>query len=286
MTVGRATKSLGIVDLLKLRGFDTTRPAKLVRLSSPNCDLDDLIRRGWLDFWQATQIRPVFDRCERIVSFVGTERTKARLVGVYRVRKLDAREKPRPSGFPPELDTGEHFYNLEPETGYEDLANRVVIEWGKGTLAWVQKLSNKEVVEMLPKGQTRPPLRDYLEFTLTHSELTDLFRHEDANGDWRARLAAVAGVYLVLATTTGKQYVGSAYGAKGIWGRWADYAKNGHGGNKLLKELVAKDSAYPDAFSYSILQILPNSLTRTEVVKCEQLFKEKLGSLATGLNAN
>jgi hypothetical protein len=96
----------------------------------------------------------------------------------------------------------------------------------------------------------------------------------------------VAGVYLILVTKTGKQYVGSAYGIKGIWGRWAAYARNGHGGNKLLKGLLAKGSAYPAAFSYSILQVLPNTLTRNEVVRCEQLIKEKLGSRATGLNAN
>lgn len=35
-----------------------------------------------------------------------------------------------------------------------------------------------------------------------------------------------------------------------------------------------------------MLQILPNSLTRNEVVRCEQFFKEKLGSRATGVNAN
>jgi hypothetical protein len=279
-------KSLGIVDLLVLRGFDQTRPTKFVRHQDARYDVHDLLRRGWLEVYQAFQRRPVFDGCERIVSFIGTGGTKARLLGVYRVLgKRDGRKVPSPPGCPSEVGEGRWYYELERESGYEDLENRAVIEWGKGALAWVQWLSNKEIVELLPKGQLRPPFRDYLEFTLTHAELTDLYLHADANREWRARLAAVAGVYLILATTSGAQYVGSAHGSEGIWGRWAAYAQNGHGGNLMLKKLIATDSAYPGAFSYSILQILPKTLARSEVLEWESRYKEKLGSRATGLNA-
>lgn len=281
-------KSLGVLDLLGLRGFDANRPAKLVRHQDARYDVHDLLRRGWLEAYQGYQSRPIFDGCERIVSFVGTEGTKARLVGVYRiVGKRDGREVPLPPGCPyTEWIESRHFYQLKRESGYEDLENRVVIEWGKGALAWHQRLSNKEVVEILPKGQLRPPFRDYLEFTLTYAELVDLYLNEDANRGWRARLAAVAGVYLILATTTGAQYVGSAHGAEGIWGRWAAYVRDGHGGNDLLKELLASDPAYPEAFCYSILQILPKTFARSEVLEWERRYKNKLGSRARGLNAN
>lgn len=283
------TEPLGIVDLLKLRGFDANRPTKFVRHQDPmRFDVHDLLRRGWLETYQSFQGRPVFDGCERIVSFIGMGGTKARLVGVYRILgpKRSGRKVPSPPGCPPGIGQGRWYYDLERETGYEDLEHRVVIEWGKGALAWFQWLSNKEVIELLPKGQLRPPFRDYLEFTLTHSELVDLYQHEDANREWRARLAAVAGVYLVLATTTGAQYVGSAYGSAGIWGRWAAYARDGHGGNVLLKKLIAADSNYPDAFSYSILQILPKTFARSELLEWEQRYKEKLGSRVQGLQGN
>jgi hypothetical protein len=287
VTAKRTAKPLGIVDLLVLRGFDPTRPTKLVRHQTARCDMHDLLRRGWLEFYQATQSRPVFDNCERIVSFIGIGGTKARLIGVYRVLgRRDGRRIRSPAGFPPDLGTSRYYYDLEWEKGYEDLENRVVIEWGRGTLAWVQRLSNKEVVELLPKGQIRPPFRDYLEFTLTYGELVDLYTHEEGNKEWRARLAAVAGIYLVLATTTGDQYVGSAHGTEGVWGRWAAYAHDGYGGNKLLKRLIDSNSAYPAAFSYSILQVLPKSFARSEVLEWEQRYKEKLGSQATGLNLN
>ena len=69
-------------------------------------------------------------------------------------------------------------------------------------------------------------------------------------------------------------------------GRWSAYAKDGHGGNKLLEDLIATDPAYPAAFSYSLLQILPKTFARSEVLEWEQQYKTKLGSQATGLNAS
>lgn len=280
---------LGILDLLQLRGYDSKRPAKLVRHQDSRWDVHDLLRRGWFETYQARQSKPVFDGCEYIVSFVGLEGTKARLVGVYRVgKRISADDLPLPPDCPyTEWTRSPYFYELTREPGYEDLENRIVIEWGKAALAWHQWLSNKELFEILPKGQMLPPLRDYLGFTLTHAELVELYCHEDANREWRARLAAVAGVYLILATTTGAQYVGSACGVEGIWGRWAAYARDGHGGNVLLKKLIeAEHSGYPAAFSYSILQILPKTLARDEVLKWERRYKEKLGSRAKGLNLN
>jgi hypothetical protein len=178
-----------------------------------------------------------------------------------------------------------HLYTLQRVEGFHELENRVVIEWGTGARAWVQRPANKRVIELLPSGHLLRPFTDYLGFTLTRSELEYLCRDADANKEWRARLSAVAGVYLILATSTGAQYVGSAYGVEGIWGRWVAYARTGHGGNTLLRELMAGDVAYPEAFSYSILQILPRTATRNEVLKWERLYKQKLGSRAVGLNA-
>lgn len=297
MTTPSTTKSLGIVDLLALRGFDQTRPAKLVRHGG-EFDMDELVRtKACFDYYQATQGRPVFDGCERIVSFIATGGACARFVGVYRVkgRSNDCRPRPAPHGFPSQYVNGSpsryveynhYFYDLEKEAGYEDLEDRVVIDWGKGTRTWVQKLSNKEVMEILPRGRLLPPFRDYLEFTLTHDQLKELYAHVEAHRDWREHLSAVAGVYLILANTTGQLYLGSAYGVEGSWGRWAKYAHDGHAGNKRLRELIQTDPASPTAFCYSILQILPKSYAKDVIVDHEQRYKKKLGSRATGLNAN
>jgi hypothetical protein len=54
----------------------------------------------------------------------------------------------------------------------------------------------------------------------------------------------------------------------------------------LLRRLIDKNRAYPAAFSYSVLQTLPRTFARAEVLKAEQHYKTKLGSRAIGLNAN
>jgi hypothetical protein len=119
-----------------------------------------------------------------------------------------------------------------------------------------------------------------------YRELTELAATAKAHRDWVSSLSAVSGVYLILAQPSGHQYVGSAYGLDGIWGRWIQYATNGHGGNTKLRALLKSDSAYPDAFRFSILQVLPKTTAAAEVIRWESLYKAKLGSRATGLNLN
>ena len=142
------------------------------------------------------------------------------------------------------------------------------------------------MLEILEPGRKLPPFVDYLEFSLTHGELKDLFKNEGAHRDWRIPLSAVAGVYLILAQTSGDLYVGSAHGESGIWGRWRQYAISADGGNVRLRKLIGIDSDYPEQFRFSLLQILPKTMTREEVLQREMLFKNKLGTRATGLNAN
>jgi hypothetical protein len=224
---------LGIVDLLKLFGFVGER-SKLVRHLDKRYDVYDLLRRGWFDAYQATQAKPIFDNLDRIVSFVGLERNRALLVGVYQVgSKNDAALSALPPGCPHTewIAPGKFHYDLAKEVGYEALEQRVVIDWGPGALAWHQKITNKAVTEIRAKGSALTMFTDYLDFTLTFRELKSLFEAPDAHSEWRARLSSVAGVYLILAATSGKQYVGSACGGDGIWGRWANYASGGHGGS-------------------------------------------------------
>lgn len=180
---------------------------------------------------------------------------------------------------------GEYHYDLTKEPGYEGLEKRVVIDWGRGALAWHQRTTNKVVLEIRP-GASLVVFKDYLEFTLTFSELREIFQNPEAHNEWRSRLSSVAGIYLILATRSGHQYIGSAYGTDGIWGRWAAYAKNGHGENVELENLLQSEVGYPDSFTFSILQILPLTTARAEVLKWESFYKDKLGSRATGLNGN
>ena len=81
-------------------------------------------------------------------------------------------------------------------------------------------------------------------------------------------------------------YVGSAYGREGILGRWLQYASSGHGGNSLLMDAINNNRYGPKSFRFTILQTLPKTQTKNEVIAQENLYKNKLGSRAFGLNKN
>jgi hypothetical protein len=279
--------SLGIIDLLKPFGFDEQLKTKLVRHQDGRYDVPTLMREGWFELYQSLQARPVFSGCDQIVCFVGDGSTRAKFIGVYQV--LD--ESPVLSSHVPTKcpyvewrSDSKYFYKLRYQPQYEDLVGRVVVDWGAGALQWAQHLRNKPVVEVFPKGRTLEPFSDYLDFTLSHDELKDLFGQPTAHRDWQSSLSAVAGIYLILAQHTGDQYIGSAYGSDGIWGRWQQYASNGHGNNVMLRHLVEHDDRYPESFRYSVLQVLPKSTKPAEVIRWENQYKMKFGSRAIGLN--
>jgi len=180
---------------------------------------------------------------------------------------------------------GRYHYALKKMGGYEDLEDRLIVDWGAGTRSWVQWLSPKRIIEWLPEGHARD-FPGYLDFVLEYEELARIIMNPDANRTWHTMLRSVAGVYLITDTVTGDLYVGSAYGKNGILGRWSTYVKTKHGGNKELRSLLLKAPNRHRSFAYSILRTLPRTLTNREVIEVESLFKRKLGSRAFGLNIN
>lgn len=224
--------------------------------------------------YQAEQPKHVFKGCDYIVSFIGVERGRSILFGVFKV-----------NGFQ-QIDDYYH-YDLSEVVEFDDLVNRLVIDWGKNAIAWHQwhHTQQKEVLEILPAGYIGgfPGLTN---FVLAFSELQRLTANPEANYEWKHHLAAVNGIYLILDERTGQQYIGSACGKEGIWQRWNDYAKTYTGGNTQLIELLKADSEAYKYFKFSILQSLPSNMTQRDVIAYENLYKSKLGSRANGLNAN
>lgn len=91
----------------------------------------------------------------------------------------------------------------------------------------------------------------------------DLKRKIDNSDDWCRALRSRKGVYLITDKNTGKQYVGSAYGKDGIFGRWVVYLTSGYDKN-FEKEIDTfkvcdyplsghKDNFKIDIFWYKIL---------------------------------
>jgi hypothetical protein len=279
-----------LTELLAPRGLTSFDRTKIVRHLDRRMDVKMLRRRGFFDFYQRTQAKDVFN-CERIVSFIGDDDGRAIFCGVYGVegnRKLAAGEPcGMPGGYPyPEwLQGAGVLYELSKAPGFEDIEDRVVIDWGDAPLAWHQWFQDREVVEILPAGYVME-WPGYHEVLLPLADLRAVVASPAANREWYRRLSAVAGVYCILNERTGEQYIGSAYGKDGVWGRWRCYAETSHGGNQRLKERCASVAGYGDELVFSILHTLPSSATKDEVVALESRVKCKLGTRAFGLNAN
>ena len=98
---------------------------------------------------------------------------------------------------------------------------------------------------------------------------------------WRLALSHWRGIYYIFDTSDGKGYVGSAYGAENLLGRWRNYAASGHGGNTLLRRRE------PKTLRFSILQRVSPDMDATDVIRLEATWKDRLHTRAPiGLNDN
>lgn len=271
-----------IQELLFNRGLDKKSKIKLVRHKDKRVDLYNLYRtdKGKFFEYQRCQNKNVFKGADLIVSFIGEEGTLARFIGIFKI--LECKElREKKIGF--WGGTYNYYYQFEEIFGYDDLKERVIINWGTATLSWYQWLNNsKEVIQIHP-GLHYTQFTDYFDFILSFQQLKEIVTNQ--YGDWKNMLSATKGIYLINDTKTGRLYVGSAYGDDGIWGRWTSYVKtNGHGNNKTLKEFIALDSNYACNFCFSILMLLPKTVTSKQAIEKEELFKKKLGTRSFGLN--
>ncbi len=265
---------LTIQEILNLKtDLFINSKVKLVRHKDSRVEYKELIKdREELLKYQQLQSKPIFHDCDYIISFIGQERSKSILFGIFKVNGVTE-------------ENGEYNYSLEQLSDFDYLYNRVIIDWGHNAIAWHQWYKQpKEIIQILPKGFLGS-FQGLLNFVLDFNELEQLINNPESNEDWKNHLSSVNGIYLILDSKTGNQYIGSANGQGGIWQRWTDYSKTHHGGNNQLI-VLCKDEHYHKNFRYSVLQTLPSNITKKEIDKIESLYKEKLGTKTFGLNDN
>lgn len=149
------------------------------------------------------------------------------------------------------------------------------VEWGDGKRSWNQRAhqQDKSIVE-LTQVFKEPDFPGFTSFICNLGSLSNI------PASWIAALSAVRGVYLLTCPRTREQYVGSAYGAAGLWGRWHTYLATGHGGNEGLR------SRDPSDYQISVLEVAGSGASANDVIAMEQLWKAKLQSREMGLNRN
>lgn len=261
---------------------------KLVRHSNKQIQIRDSFTNtpDRFEMYQSFQAPNRFGKAKRIAVFGPYHKTTGLFLGLWDingcVRNSDFDEGTKAIlkkfDLPEAWFNDADLYNLQKNPVLDDLSERLVIEWGRATVSWVQS-KDKDVVEIKPPKS----IGDFQSYSLVDLCITDLkniIEFPASNQTWVTALSSVNGIYLIKDKKSGKLYVGSAYGKNGIYGRWSNYALNGHGGNKELKKLDT------DNFQFSVLEILPATMTADDAIECENRWKKKLGTREFGLNEN
>lgn len=267
-----------ISDLYLFNWVHGRKDVKVLRHRDPKMDLWELRRQGAFQKYQDGQSRDVFGNAKYVISFIAERNRYAKFVGVWQI-----------NGKTEKAAGGVEYSTLE-QDGYAELERRLIVEWGEGTRSWAQWLNvnaagDKPIVQLLPPNYVMD-FPGFYNIVINHDQLVTMIANPDSNREWQRMLSSVSGIYVVLDQSTGKQYVGSAYGVGGVWARWASYAKSPSGGNILLKQLLKENPKAHKSFQFSLLRVLESGSTKDEVIAHEALIKRKLGSRAFGLNSN
>ena len=167
------------------------------------------------------------------------------------------------------------MYDLRLDDTLNDLIGRMFIDWGQGALAWVQYADrNDKIVTELRPHNAEDRFPGFLNFVEPLSRLPKL------PTTWIATLQYAQGVYLLTCPKTKEQYIGSATGADGFWGRLMNYIQTGHGGNVGLK------SRDPSDYQVSILEVAGTAANAADICAMEGRWQLKLQSREMGLNRN
>ena len=240
---------------------------------------------GNFEKWQAFQTNKNFNR-KYIVSLIYFEKDVWMFAGVYQV--CGEPEKTNRDGI--EL----WKYPLIATDTQQDMIGRAFFRFKKefrASYPCLELVSNGIAVadmQISYISDKKASITDFNGFDSINIDYSTL-QYIVANSipSWKTALSNAKGVYLIVDTKSGKQYVGSAYGDDCIWQRWFAYAKTGHGGNAELKNLLNENGEnYKYNFKYSMLEICNMNLGNEYVISRETYWKNTLMTRQFGLNKN
>ena len=282
-----------IFDLLAIMNPSIEPTETKVHLATTgSCGDDplDLYRIGQFEEWQRVQTKKNFER-KFVLSLISLPGQDSWLfAGVYHSSGAKSREMNERFDSPPSRPRHpEYYYELTEDQNCKEMNGRLVVTFsrpGRQSYLDAENWSDEIVLsEIFAEQVAIGEFPGFKAVNLPQDELELII--QKSLDSWRTALSNVAGVYLISDTTSGKLYVGSAYGEQGIWQRWSSYADNGHGGNIELQKLLADEGAeYAKKFRYSILEISDLHASRDDILKRESHWKDILMSRTHGLNDN
>lgn len=231
---------------------------------------------GRFERYQRIQKRNVFQGARVLASFVATPLGESLFVSLYEIRGMTTAAPGLIDPLSSRDVGGMISYDLVPMRKLVEYRGRLIVDWGLGYRSWVQ-LAAKKDKPLLEIRRTAAGERSFPGFLDFREKLSELKAVPLA---WRAALSSVSGIYLLVHPETGKQYVGSAQGMGGFWGRWEQYVASGHGGNRRMKDVPTAD------YQVSVLEVASSSANAEVLTQMEKRWKQKLLSRKFGLNAN
>ena len=239
---------------------------------------------------QGPKVEKAMLRAKYVASFIGHEAGKALFVGLYKVNGhrtlsfdqywkeptlVELKTKYGLVGM-----TDKHskslWFDLVLLPFRKEWKGKLIVYWPGKEVSWWRWVDRNEfqIHAIAEESIFDRKMPEWNQLTLSWNELGVLPKK------WRDELSRWRGIYFILDESDGKGYVGAAWGAENLLGRWLKYAKSGHGGNKKLK---GRD---PEHFRFSILQILPHDMKENDVQFIEKTWKDRLHTREFGMNDN
>jgi hypothetical protein len=143
-----------------------------------------------------------------------------------------------------------------------------------GTRAYVQIAANldPDVIALTERRHLSPPMPHWTSLTLTKPKIVNL------SPDWNIAMSQWRGIYLVTDMADGARYVGSAYGAENIIGRWRTHVAGEKGVTHELRNRLTA------GFQFSILELLLHDQPGEDVIRREHSWMDRLQTRTWGLN--
>ena len=242
--------------------------------------------KGKFKYWQECQRQKNFEK-NYILSIIYLKKDEWLFAGIYKTVGLnEVQIGTKVRGY---VRTGKYLYDTELLDYGKDLIGKLVISFEKDFRASYLLLENHldklTICEIRRQEYKFDPFPGYTNVHIQYDMLKEIIENNETS--WETALSNVKGIYLISDTFTGKLYIGSAYGNNAFWQRWAEYAKNGHGNNKLLKETISKNGKeYVSNFTFSILEIFGLNTMDDEIINKESFWKERLLTRKFGYNEN
>ncbi|MEZ6063123.1 MAG: GIY-YIG nuclease family protein [Planctomycetaceae bacterium] len=226
-------------------------------------------------------------RATHVVSLIGDQPGRGVFVGIYRMGKpprntsrADRKRIPAHCELEkyghPDHPGQQLWFDLERMEAFSHWIGKLIVGWPPPEISWSRWSGRNtfDIVAILEESLFCQHMPDWKSLVLSWNDLQVM------PTTWKAALSQWLGVYFILDISDGRGYVGSAYGKDNIFGRWGNYRRTGHGGNKLLR------SRNPENLRFSILERLSPDTPPDEVIRRETTWKLRLHTQTQGLNDN